>query len=359
MLHQRKMIERNICSEPIRPSTTLWEDLKSSLIMLIPGTTLIPIEDLGMWGRKHLWLKQLLPSSRSYHTAKHPNAKDCNQHNSRSITENKHDCHCHSLQLQPIFQLISTSILKGQHPVPSHRQHVHCARNIETDLGWQFQKQFMDYGGFISANCKQRNMHSKCNIANKRNMHTIALQRNMYRLDYIAAISKHKQVHQGKWCQAPNKHQVQEPWHNVHVHTDRRRRWAWSWWWWCKCISIGLLRNRVQGMVMHWISNEWRRITMAMRKLRNPASRLRLRAVHRRSRNKAADPSQKSKVNHHIRCMSTHARKCIIMSKALKCMFSNCSSNSVFNKLFGFVSGQSNWWCTQLSLTWQLSNQTP
>jgi hypothetical protein len=48
MLHQRKMIERNICSEPIRPSTTLWEDLKSSLIMLMPGTTLIPIEDLGM-----------------------------------------------------------------------------------------------------------------------------------------------------------------------------------------------------------------------------------------------------------------------------------------------------------------------
>jgi hypothetical protein len=120
-----------------------------------------------------------------------------------------------------------------------------------------------------------------------------------------------------------------------------------------------LLWNRVQRMVMHWISNEWRRITMAMRKLRNPASRLRLRAVHQRSRNKAADPRQKSEVNHHIRCMSTHARKCIIMSKALKCMFSNCSSNSVFNNLFGFVSGQSNWWCTQLSLTWQLSNQTP
>lgn len=126
-----------------------------------------------MWGRKHLWLKQLLPSSRSYHTAKHPNAKGCNQHNSRSITENQHDCHCHCLQLQPIFQLISTSIWKGKHPVPSHRQHVHCARNIETDLGWQFQKQIMDYGGFISANCKQRNMHSKCNIANKRNMHTL------------------------------------------------------------------------------------------------------------------------------------------------------------------------------------------
>jgi hypothetical protein len=52
------------------------------------------------------------------------------------------------------------------------------------------------------------------------------LQRNMYRLDCIAAISKHKQAHQGKLCQAPNKHQVQEPWHNVHVHTDRRRRWA-------------------------------------------------------------------------------------------------------------------------------------
>jgi hypothetical protein len=47
MLQQRKMIERNICSEPIRPSTTLWEDLKSSLIMLMPGTTLIPIEDFG------------------------------------------------------------------------------------------------------------------------------------------------------------------------------------------------------------------------------------------------------------------------------------------------------------------------
>jgi hypothetical protein len=54
MLHQRKMIERNICSEPIRPSTTLWEDFISSLIMLMPGTTLIPIEDLGMRGRKHL-----------------------------------------------------------------------------------------------------------------------------------------------------------------------------------------------------------------------------------------------------------------------------------------------------------------
>jgi hypothetical protein len=25
--------------------------------------------------------------------------------------------------------------------------------------------------------------------------------------------------------------------------------------------------------------------------------------------------------------------------------------------LSGFVSGQSSWWCTQLSLTWQLSNQ--
>jgi hypothetical protein len=47
MLHQRKMIERNICSEPIRPSTALWEDLKSSLIMLMPGTTFTKRSDQG------------------------------------------------------------------------------------------------------------------------------------------------------------------------------------------------------------------------------------------------------------------------------------------------------------------------
>jgi hypothetical protein len=43
----------------------------------------------------------------------------------------------------------------------------------------------------------------------------------------------------------------------------------------------------------------------------------------------------------------------------LKCMFSNFSSNSVFNNLFGFVSGQSNWWCTQLSLHMTIEQPNP